>query len=313
MKLSAVTSGRIDLPIFVVLFGIEGIGKSTFAAAAPSPIVLDAEGSTNHLDVPRFPRPTCWGDVLEACDVLATDQHTYRTIVVDTLDAIEPLCWEYTCEKAGKTSIESFGYGKGYTAALDEWRPFLSRLEVLRERRRMNVILLAHHQVKKFQNPEGEDFDRYEMKLNRHPAELLRYMTDATLFASYETATYEKDGKAKGVATGKRLIHTGRTAAFDAKNRYSLPPTLPLEWGAFESAVSAGRALQDETKALMVRLSKIDKDAADAVLAWTNARPRAMHEVAEMKKKLEARLAAASPTQQPTTTSTETNKQGATK
>jgi hypothetical protein len=126
-------------------------------------------------------------------------------------------------------------------AALDAWRVLLARLEALRTKRGMNIVFLAHSWVKSFKNPEGEDFDRYELKLHAKAGGLLKEWADCVLFTRHETFV-DKDNKTKrvrGVSTGARVMHTTRTAAYDAKNRYSLPETLPLEWDAFAAAVLA--------------------------------------------------------------------------
>ena len=248
MKLAAVVSGRIAKPVRVLVWGTEGIGKSTFGANAPSPIFLGAEDGTSELDVARFPEPANWQDAFDAVAELTNAQHEYKTLVIDTLDWLEPMCWAHVCatskpDRTGKRpdSIEAFGYGKGYSAALDEWRRLLSLIERLRNVRGMHVVLLAHGWVKGFKNPDGADYDRYELKLHPKAGGLLKEWCDAVLFANYETLTHEDNGRTKGIATGARVIHTQRRAAWDAKNRYDLPETLPLDWHAFYDAVLAHR------------------------------------------------------------------------
>jgi len=240
MTLANVVRGKQERPHRVVLYGVEGIGKSTFAADMPSPIFLGAEDGTAQLDVVRFPSPTCWEDVVEAIRVLGTEEHPYQTVVIDTLDWLEPLVWSKVCADAKVTSIEDVGggYGKGYTAALDTWRLLLAMLDRLRERKAMHVVLLAHSHIKSFKNPEGHDFDRYELKLNLKAAGLVKEWADAVLFANFETFAAEdkRTKRAKGVSTGARVIYTTRTAAYDAKNRHNLPEELPLSWADFEAA-----------------------------------------------------------------------------
>lgn len=244
MALGGVVKGRIAKPIRVLLYGVEGIGKSTFAACAPSPIFMGAEDGTSELDVARFPQPQHWFDALEGIQHLTVDAHEYKTLVIDTLDWLEPFCWQAVCERANVTTIEDFGFGKGYNAALDEWRVFLGRLERLRQVKSMNVIMLAHSWVKSFKNPEGDDYDRYEMKLHGKTAGLLKEWCDVVLFANYETFTKKGKGKAdraKATDSGARVVHSQRRAAWDAKNRYDLPEDLPLDWSTFFEAVGAHR------------------------------------------------------------------------
>ncbi len=244
MTLAAVTRGKIEAPPRVLLFGPEGIGKSTFGAGAPDAIFLGAEDGTGELDVARLPQPQNWEDVLAAIALLEREQHEFKTVVIDTIDWVEPLIWAHCCVRDKESTIESYGYGKGYAVAVDEWRKLLAALERLRAARKMVIVLLAHSQIRTFKNPEGEDFDRYEMKLHTKASGLCKEWVDAVLFANYEQFA-QKDTKTKrvrGIATGARLIYTGRTAAYDAKNRYSLPDTLPLGWSDFAAALGKGPA-----------------------------------------------------------------------
>jgi len=236
MQLSAVRRGRLDRPIRILLYGQPGVGKSTFAAGAPSPIFLGGEDGTEQLDVARFPEPQCWQDVLDGIGLLTTEQHDYRTLVVDTLDWLEPLVFAHVCAAAKKPDIEAFGYGKGYVAALDAWRVMLAALDRLRGTG-VHLVLLAHAQVRTFRNPTAEDFDRYELKLNAKAAGLLTEWPDAVLFAQYEDLTHKQNDRAKAITTGARYLHTEHRPAWVAKNRYDLPPKLPLDWASFVGAI----------------------------------------------------------------------------
>lgn len=262
MTLAAVTRGKVARPARVLLYGVEGIGKSTFAANAPSPIFLGTEDGTAQLDVARFPEPHRWEDFYEAVKTLETDEHAFRTLVIDTLDWAEPLCWDAVCRDSGKKHIEDLGYGKGYVSAVDKWRGLLARLDGLRSRKGMHVVLLAHSLVKNFKNPEGDDFDRYQLKLHEKSAGLIKEWADAVLFSNHETLTETKGQRTRGVSTGARLLYTERRAAFDAKNRYDLPPELPLDWAEFEAgmAAHAPASPDDLKKQLDEMLAKLPED-----------------------------------------------------
>lgn len=297
MSLAKVVKGRLVKPIRVLIYGIEGVGKSMFAAGAPSPIFIGAEDGTSELDVARFPEPLTWADAMEAISELTTAEHDYQTCVIDTLDWLEPLCWAHVCtgkkDKAGKpiTDIEGFGYGKGYTAALDHWRQLTAALERMRNARGLNTVLIGHSWIKAFKNPAGDDFDRYEMKLHAKAGGLLREWCDAVLFATHETLTYESNNRVKGVSSGARVVHTERTAAFDAKNRYDLPDRLPLDWQAFAEAVAAHRpgdptqlrARIDTLLALHTEEKLVERVRASVVSAGDNAA-----ELARIANKLSA-------------------------
>lgn len=256
MSLANVKKGRLETPLCVVLYGPEGIGKSTFAASAPSPIFLGSEDGTSELDVARFPMPSNWAECLEALDELASSEHEHKTVVIDTADWIEPLIHEHVSREGGKQNIEDFGYGKGYALAMDEWRKMLGALDKLRMQRGMHVIILAHSQVKTFRNPAGDDYDRYELKLHGKAAALVKEWPKAVLFANYKTYTREKDGRVRGIGDGSRVVYTEHRAAWDAKNRYGLPYEMPLDWSEFEQAARAGQpasadSLLNEIKGLL--------------------------------------------------------------
>jgi hypothetical protein len=260
MALGSVIKGKQEVPYRVGLYSPEGVGKSTFAANAPKPIFIAAEDGTFHLDVERFPKPHSWGDVKDAVRELLTQPHEYQTVVVDTVDAVEPLIAQYVIEQANNPKIktlEDFGYGRGPAAALEYWRVLLNDLERLYSEKRMNVILLAHSQVKRFNSPEValEPFDRYQMKLAPTASALIREWCHTVIFANHEVLTSETDGRVKGVSTGARVMHATHTAAWDAKNRYGLPDKLPLSWDEFDRAAKTGRekmktSLAAEIKAL---------------------------------------------------------------
>jgi len=253
-------------PDRILVVGTEGVGKSTFAANAPKPIFIAAEDGVRHLSVASFPEPKTWGDVFDALRVLASDEHEYTTVVIDTVDWLEPLCHRHVCALNGWTTIEDPGYGKGYVPATEEWRKLLAALDFLRAKKEMEVILLAHAAIKVFSNPAGDDFSRYELKLQKSAAALLKEWCDANLFASHEEFVTEKKGitRAKGISTGRRVIHTERTAAWDAKNRHNLPHELPLSYTDYAAAREAGRPadpdeLLEESIGLVGQLSEAEQ------------------------------------------------------
>jgi len=313
MSLSAVTRGRLLKPRRVLLYGPEGIGKSTFGAGAPGAVFLAPEDGTANIDVARFPEPSGWADVLAAVGALATDEHDYHTLVVDTLDWLEPMIHADLCARNKWADIEAPGYGKGYTAALDAWRILLARLDDLRTRRGMDIVLLAHSQVKGFKNPEGDDFDRYELKLNGKAAGLVKEWCDAVLFANYETfAVKDAAKRVRGISTGARLVHTQRRAAFDAKNRYSLPEQIPLSWDDFDAAVRSGQVssadvLRGQIDALLAQVDDRTRATAEAWLgnAKNISNPVAL---AQMADRLRAKVAIDNPESNGAATAQEVSK-----
>lgn len=316
MSLASIISDTKRQPMRVLVYGVDGIGKSTFAAQSEAPVFIGVEDGTAQLrtadgqPVKRFPQPHSWREVLDAIDTLTTSTHSYRTLVIDTLDWLEPLIWAAVVADAGRDklgraykSIKDIPYGDGFVGALDEWRLLCSRLDTLRGARGMQVVLLAHTVIASFKNPEGDDFDRFELKLQNSKktsaAGLMREWCDAVLFATHETYTHRADGdkraRAKGISTGARILKTERVAAYDAKNRYNLPPTLPLDWGAFREAVAAGETAP--AGVLRARIEAALREAPTALAARVRAAVTAAAdnatELARINNKLTAELSIA--------------------
>lgn len=233
---------RNSLPPRVVVHGDGGVGKSTFAAGAYKPVFLPFEDGLSGLEIDSFPLLRSYQDAVDAIASLASGEHGYGTAVVDSLDWLEPLVWEKVARDHGKKSIEEIPYGKGYAEALPLWRSLLDGLNHLRETRSMAVILIAHSQIKRFEAPDSEPFDRYEIKLHKGANAMVREWADVIGFAHHETAI-KKDSngfttRARGVGTGRRLLRVAETPACVAKNRYSLPDVIPLSWDALMGAMN---------------------------------------------------------------------------
>lgn len=294
MKLGATIKGRQEAPKRTLVIGVEGVGKSTFASNAPSPIFLCSEDGTAQLDIERFPAPQTWTEVLEAVSELTVAEHPHRTLVIDTLDWAEPMLWAHICERDKQDNIEAYGYGKGYVAALDEWRILIAALERMRATKKMEVVMLAHSWIKPFKNPEGQDFDRYEMKLHPKASGLIKEWCDNVLFANFETfATKDpKTKRVKGVSSGARLLYTTRTAAYDAKNRYDLPESLPLDWGEYAAACVAHQPADPKELAEQIRIKagKCDETTKAQALALLEQHANNAAALAKINDRLNAKL-----------------------
>ena len=229
-----IISGKIVKPQKVIIYGPEGIGKSTFASQFPRPLFIDTEGSTSHLAVDRLERPTSWQMLRQYIQDIKTDSMGYQTVVIDTADWAERLCEDSICSKYGKQGLEDFGYGKGYTYVKEEFGRLLDGLTDLIDAG-MNVVLTAHSIIRKFELPEETGaYDRYELKLGNKAgnqcAALAKEWADMVLFANYkEIVVTSKDGKKK-VSGGQRVMHTLHNPCWDAKNRHGLPEELPFDY-----------------------------------------------------------------------------------
>jgi hypothetical protein len=291
--LANIKKGVLDTPVRVLIYGAEKVGKSTFAAGAPSPIFLGAENGTERLDVERL-QPSTWAEAVEWVDELATEKHSYKTLVVDPVNWLEPMCWAAVIGD-GSQSIEEYGggFGKGYVAALGLWRVFIASAEKC-WRRGMNIIITAHSLVRSFQNPEGPSYDRYELAMNAKAAGILKQWVDAVLFARLETFTKVDPGtkRAKGYTSGARVAHTQPCAAYDAGARWKLPEEIPLAWSDFYEAIQAesGRANELAAQIAAITTELNDADVTKFAAAYTERNKGNADRLAELVNRLSIKL-----------------------
>ena len=235
--LSAVKRGVQKRPLRIVAYGPEGVGKTQFAANAPAPIFLGSEDGFGTIDAARFPSPSSWTEARAMLHELATTDHEFKTVAIDTADWIEPLLFADVCARHGKPNVEAFGYGKGYTVALDEgWRPLLGQLEVLGAKG-MHVIILAHAKSETHTPPDADAYERWTLKIDKRAAGLLKEWCDTLLFMQWGGTVADKSGdrkKARAIGERYRALYTqSASGAFEAKNRFGLRDVLPLDWAEF--------------------------------------------------------------------------------
>jgi len=235
--LQQVITGKQPAPPRLMIYGSEGIGKSTFAANAPKAIFIQTEDGLSEIDCAKLPLVTSFDELVQQLKAIRDEDHAYQTLAVDSLDWMERLVWDRVCADYGVKSIEKAdgGYGKGYTHALSYWRQVIALLNEIRVRRKMAVVLIAHAKVERFEDPEHSAYDRYTPRLHKAACSLVCEWVDAILFASRRMRVDSTTGKAAPVGAdgGERIIRTNGSPACIAKNRYSLPTELPLSWTAF--------------------------------------------------------------------------------
>ena len=242
-----ITKGKRARAQKVVIYGPEGIGKSTFAAEFPNPVFIDTEGSTDNMDVARLDKPTSWTMLNNEVAFIKANPTECSTLVIDTIDWAESMAVADVCAQHNKKGIEDFGWGKGYTYVQEEIGRFLNSLSDLVDMG-INVVLTAHAQIKKFEQPdELGSYDRYELKLGQKTgsktAPLVKEWADMVLFANYKTLVMTAENGKKKAQGGERVMYTNHRPAWDAKNRHSLPDELPFNYAGI-AHIFAGQTTQ---------------------------------------------------------------------
>ena len=237
MKLTDIKKGGALKPPRTLIYGPAGVGKTTFGASAPKPIFLPIEDGLGRIETDCFPVPATYLEVRAALDELINNEHEYKTLVVDSLDWLEPMIWAHTCEQNKWQSIEQPGYGRGYVEALKYWREFLDRINYLRDQKRMATVLIAHSAVRRFAAPDADAYDRYIIKLQNKASDLVAEHSDAIFFATMKVSTIKVEDRGRvrtrGKGDGERVMYSEERPAWVAKNRYGLPAEMPLDWSAF--------------------------------------------------------------------------------
>jgi hypothetical protein len=227
----ALRKGKQDVPPRICIYGGHGIGKSTLASKFPAPIFISTEDGLDSLDVTSFPRATKVEDVVENIKTLIKEEHEFKTVVIDSVDwLIEPLI---VSNVESSHDAKDLAYGKGQMLVAEEFREILQGLDVLRVKRRMNVVLIAHAAVVKFEDPRTEPYDRFQPKLPNRCNALLQEWADVLAFAAFKVIIRKSDSgfnnqKTRGVTTGERLLHFVENPAFAAKNRYTCPDDIEM-------------------------------------------------------------------------------------
>jgi hypothetical protein len=244
------TSGKRRRPPRILLYGTEGIGKSTFASKSPRPYFIATEDGLGEIDCVSSPVLRRLEDVQSRIVMLLDEQHDFQTVVIDSADWLERLVWDALCREYRVGNIEKVdgGFAKGYKHALTYWRPILDSLDTLRDQRGMAVILLAHAKTVKFEEPGIKAYDRYEPRLHDLASALVREWAEAVLFAHQKVIVQTEDAgfnRTRGIASAlgtndsSRVLQTTLSPSAVAKNRYSLPEELPLDWDAFVSSMAS--------------------------------------------------------------------------
>lgn len=234
-----ILKGKQHKPRRTLIYGVHGVGKSTLAADAPDCLMINLEDGLNDIECDKTELFRTFDQVMDCLRWLAEEDHDYKNVAIDTVDWLETMIHKAVATAASKDSIADIGYGAGFKQALTYWDRLIFALNWLRAEKGVGVILLAHTEAKKFENPEADSYDRYQPALHPLAGSLLQEWCDEVLFASYRVFTRKEDqgfNKKRTVATGdgQRYLRTQETAAVLAKNRLNMPPEIEFAWSAYQ-------------------------------------------------------------------------------
>lgn len=287
----------------IVLIGVEGVGKTTAGAQCPEPIFLCAEDGlvgSGYDNIANY-SPANWEDVLGFLSYIAAGNHTYKSLIIDTIDWLEMLLFEYICKRDSKyhtkdrvasaEMIENYGYGKGYIVAAAEFRRALVLLDKIRCGNIL-VMINSHSQIKLVDNLEGENYSRCEPKVCKQIAGLIKEWADTVLFAKFEISASKEKGsaRAKGLGGQTRIVQTQYSAAYDAKNRYGLPVVMPFDMDEILEAIKRGNPDEPENIIADINalLPNLPEDKQTAIKAFVKANKTNTIKLCQMLNKVRA-------------------------
>jgi len=224
-------------PMILSLYGVGGVGKTTFAASAPNPVFIQTEdGTPEGVSFETFGVLESFDDVMDALIAVCDQQHDFGTLVIDSLDRFERLIWKQVCHENGWSDIETPGFGKGYVAADDLWNKYLAGIREVRNSRKMHIIQIVHESNDRFDSPMLGSVSKYGFNLHKRASALIRAECDAIGFMDYLAQIKETDvgfnrKSRHAEGGGQRVLYMEERPSFIAKNRYKMPPTIPLPAG----------------------------------------------------------------------------------
>lgn len=232
--LDTVTNEQQNDPPIIILYGVEGIGKTTIGSESDDVIFIRTEDGKGSLKFASFPKANTMQDVFNQLEALCAEDHNYKTLALDSLDWLQTLIWKHVAKINGKANIEDIGYGSGYKQALEYWDQYLGYIDYLNKTKKMTIYQIAHSDIKKFNDPEGEDYHVYSLKMHEGATSMLKEHADCVFFMKFEVFRQKQDagfGQKKVKASGgeRRVIYCQNHAAAHAKNRFGIDPKVYID------------------------------------------------------------------------------------
>ena len=232
-SLGAICSSKKWSGMKTIIYGTPGVGKTTFAATFPNPILIRTEDGASAMDIPTFPNiVTSTAQLRQVNALLYKEEHPYKTVILDSLDWLEPIVWDELCKRGGKSNIEDFGYGKGYIYLDTDWRKITAQFDWL-NRKGMNVVVICHSAAVTITAPDTDDYMSYSLKLHKRATSIWTEWSDMILFLDYQKSIVDSgkgdSAKKKAIGTGERIVYTASRPAYTAKTRWALPEAIYIE------------------------------------------------------------------------------------
>lgn len=268
-----ISKGKKKTAVRWVIYGTEGIGKSTLVSHFPDPLYIDTESGTLQLDVKRVDEINTWKDITDTIDDVIADTSVCQTLVVDTADRAEQMLIQDMLEKDNKASIEDYGYGKGYTKLQERFqKELLNRLDKLIGQG-IQVVVIAHSRQRTVNPPDGNPYDHYELKCSKNVSPILKEWADCLLFLNYQFLVTTEQGASKGKAqgSGRRVMYCTHMPQWDAKNRFGLPDEVPMEYESIRKIVEGSVQKKPESTELDINAPNngiVDGDNPVEITKW---------------------------------------------
>lgn len=223
-----------DRAVIVTLCGDSGMGKTTLAATFPNPIVIRAEDGLQA--IPADKRPDAFPlihkeeDLWQQLAALVTEQHDYKTVIIDSVTALERLFVQHVIDSDSKKprSINQAlgGYGAGLSAVAAMHQRVRKACGILNERKGMHVVFVAHADTETIELPDQDAYTRYNLRLGKKSVAPYVDDSDVVGFLKLETFTTGDGERKKAISDGTRILITYATAANVSKNRYGITEEL---------------------------------------------------------------------------------------